>query len=118
MYYGMVVVRRYSVVAVLLPWLAFCQSASPDDPVQPGTIRKNDDNASQEQEGKRIFWIIPNFRTSPTLAEYKPLTPKEKLNIAVQDAFDPGTVALAALFAGEGQLGNSNRSFGQGVKGY
>jgi len=110
---------RFSVVAVLLPGLAFCQSAPPGDPpVQPGTIRKNDAAGSQEPKDKRIFWIVPNFRTSPTLAEYKPLTPKEKLNIAAQDSFDRGTIALAALFAGEGQLGNSNRSFGQGVEGY
>lgn len=114
---------RFSLVlvlggTVLLPCLAFCQSAPPGDPIQPGTIKKNDDNRSSEPEGKRIFWIIPNFRTSPTLAEYTPLTPKEKLNIAVQDSFDRGTIALAALFAGEGQLGNSNRSFGQGVEGY
>ena len=38
--------------------------------------------------------------------------------MATQDSFDRGTVALAALFAGEAQLTNSNRSFGQGVAGY
>jgi hypothetical protein len=67
---------------------------------------------------KRIFWIIPNFRTSPTLAEYKPLTTSQKFKIARQDTFDRGTVALAAAFAGESQLSNSNPSFGQGVEGY
>jgi hypothetical protein len=71
-----------------------------------------------QKKDKRIFWIIPNFRTSPTLKEYKPLTPKEKLTIAAQDFFDRGTVALALAFAGEGQLSNSNRPFGQGVAGY
>jgi hypothetical protein len=74
--------------------------------------------APAEPESKRIFWIIPNFRTSPTLAEYKPLTPSEKFHIAKLDTFDRGTVALAAAFAGEAQLSNSNPSFGQGVKGY
>ena len=38
--------------------------------------------------------------------------------IATQDSFDRGTVILAAAFAGEGQLTNANRSFGQGVAGY
>lgn len=75
------------------------------------------DTATQP-EAKRLFWIIPNFRTSPTLAEYKPLTPSEKFHIATLDTFDRGTVALAAAFAGEAQLSNSNPSFGQGVKGY
>ena len=74
--------------------------------------------ASGSGESKRIFWIIPNFRTSPTLATYAPLAPHEKFKIATQDAFDRGTIALAAAFAGESQLSNSNRSFGQGVEGY
>jgi hypothetical protein len=39
-------------------------------------------------------------------------------NRALEDAFDRGTVALAGLFAGEVQLSNSNRSFGQGAAGY
>jgi hypothetical protein len=74
--------------------------------------------ASGSAESKRIFWIIPNFRTSPTLATYAPITPREKFKIATQDAFDRGTIALAGAFAGEAQLSNSNRSFGQGVQGY
>jgi hypothetical protein len=68
--------------------------------------------------GKRIFWIIPNFRTSAMLNPYVPIGPGEKFKIARQDAFDRGTFALAGLFAGQSQLSNSNRSFGQGVEGY
>jgi hypothetical protein len=83
---------------------AFCQQATPPD--------------DSEATPKHIFLIIPNFRTSPMLAEYKPITPKEKFHIAALDSFDRGTVALAALFAGEAQLNNSDRSFGQGVLGY
>jgi hypothetical protein len=67
---------------------------------------------------KRLFWIIPNFRTSPTLATYTALTPTDKYKLATQDSFDRGTIALALAFAGEAQLSNSNPSFGQGVKGY
>ena len=43
------------------------------------------------------------------------LLPEEKFKIAAQDSFDRGTVALAVLFAGEGQLANSTPAFGQGV---
>lgn len=69
---------------------------------------------------KHIFGIIPNFRTSDTfvLKDYKPLTPREKFRIAAQDSFDRGTVVLAAAFAGQGQLSNENRPYGQGVAGY
>jgi hypothetical protein len=69
-------------------------------------------------ESKRLFGIVPNYRTSPCLQNYAPLSPKEKFVIASQDSFDRGTVVLAALFAGESQLSNSNPSFGQGAAGY
>lgn len=71
-----------------------------------------------QSEDKRIFWIIPNYRTSPSLHPYKPLTPAEKFKIATEDSFDRGTVALAVLFAGESQLTNSTPAFGPGVTGY
>jgi hypothetical protein len=73
---------------------------------------------SPQPESKRIFGIIPNYRTSPSLQNYEPLTSGQKFKLASQDSFDRGTVALAALFAGEGQLTNSNPSFGQGAAGF
>ena len=93
-------------LTALLAIPALCQQ---NDPVK---------NAVPEPEAKRIFWIIPNFRTSPSLAKYKPLTPREKFRIATLDSFDRGTVALGVLFAAEAQLTDSNPSFGQGVRGY
>ena len=69
-------------------------------------------------ESKRLFWIVPNYRTAPTIKDFERITPKEKFKIASQDAFDRGTIALAAMFGGVGQLGNSNPSFGQGTAGY
>jgi len=75
--------------------------------------------ADQPQpESKRIFWIIPNYRTSPSLVDFEPLTVRQKFKVASEDAFDPGTFALAGIFAGEAQLNNSNKSFGQGAAGF
>jgi len=71
-----------------------------------------------QPEDKRIFWIIPNYRTSPSLHPYKPLTAEEKFKIATEDSFDRGAAALAVLFAGEAQLTNATPAFGQGAKGY
>lgn len=73
---------------------------------------------TQGQESKRILGIIPNYRTSPSLLNYEPLTVSEKFKVASEDSFDRGTVALAALFGGEGQLTNANRTFGQGGAGF
>jgi len=73
---------------------------------------------SPQPESKRILGIIPNYRTSPSLQNYKPLTTGEKFKLASEDAFDRGTVGLAALFGGEAQLTNANRTFGQGAAGF
>jgi hypothetical protein len=67
---------------------------------------------------KRVLWIIPNYRTVPRPAIYKPISPREKFDIAIADSFDRGTIALAAAFAGEGQLTKSNPSFGNGIGAY
>src|SRR5229473_3520506 len=75
------------------------------------------------------YMVLPAFSQSETPAtidspqpeskqNYKPLTTGEKFKLASEDAFDRGTVALAALFGGYGQLTNSNRSFGQGAAGF
>ena len=71
-----------------------------------------------EPANKRIFWIIPNYRTYPTMKEFRPITAKEKFKIVRQDILDPGTFILSAAFAGKSQLLNDNPSFGQGTAGY
>lgn len=75
-------------------------------------------NAGPPVESKRLLGIIPNYRTSPSLLNYQPLTPGEKFKIASKDSFDRGTVVLAAIYAAEGQWTNGNRSFGQGAAGF
>jgi len=90
----------------LLASPAFSQQADPVNAAPP------------EPEAKRIFWIIPNFRTATLPLNWEPLTPREKFRIATLDAFDRGTVALGALFGAEAQITNSNPSFGQGARGY
>jgi hypothetical protein len=86
--------------------------------MEPGTPASSENGNLTQPESKRIFGIIPNYRTSPSLKDFEPLTRGEKLKIASEDAFDRGTFALAALFAGEAQLTNANRAFGQGAAGY
>jgi hypothetical protein len=95
------------VIFGMLPISAFCQQNDASQNAVPA-----------DQNSKRIFWVIPNFRTTDTLVHYQPITARQKFRIARQDTFDRGTVALAAAFAGQSQLNNDNRSFGQGVEGY
>jgi hypothetical protein len=107
-----------SAALAVFAFAAPCQQASPGDPIQPGTPANGGTSSLVQPESKRIFGIIPNYRTVPTLNESVPLTSGKKFKIASEDAFDRGTFALAAVFAGEGQLTNSNQSFGQGAAGY
>jgi hypothetical protein len=87
-------------------------------PPQPEITENVDPDNLQLPESKRLLGIIPNYRTSPSLQNYKPLTAGEKFKIASQDALDRGTFVQAALVGGESQLTNANRSFGQGVAGF
>ncbi len=75
-------------------------------------------NADDDPAPKRIFGIIPNYRTTPGAKEYTPLTSRQKFKIATEDAFDRGTFMLSALFAGESLLTRSAPSFGNGPSGY
>jgi hypothetical protein len=94
----------------LLPAVSFAQDQLPDP--ASSTEEKTD------QGHQRIFGIIPNYRTSPTLKDYIPLTPKEKFKVAAQDSFDRGTFVLAALFAADAQWTKNTPSFGSGVRAY
>src|SRR5689334_2627246 len=123
--------KRYRLAGLLLFCTlaagAWAQQSLPNQD-ENGLLQERDralDSAPQPQPvtipvptSKRILWIIPNYRTYPSLKEYKPITTKEKFKIAEQDSFDRGTLFMAAAFAGEGQLTNATPEFAQGVAGY
>ncbi len=79
-------------------------------PAQPGQ--------TQAAPDKRVFGVLPNYRTANETAVYTPITAKQKFTIGAKDSFDYPLVLLAAVFAGLGQLTNENPSFGQGMAGY
>jgi hypothetical protein len=64
------------------------------------SFAQQDADQRAQNPGGHVLWIIPDFRTSPELQEYKPIAAREKFRIAAQDSFDHGTTALAAAFAG------------------
>ena len=97
--------------------VALLASVSPCQQDPPDGAQAKEANTIPHSD-KHIFGIIPNFRTSPTLDPYEPISPGEKFKIARLDSFDRGTVLLAAAFAGQSQLSNDNRAFGQGLQGY
>ena len=106
--------RLFSLLLTLV-LLAIVRPAAAQDADRVTPAPQPDDHSAGN---RRIFGIIPNYRTSSIPVPYQPLSTRAKFKIATEDAFDRGTIALAAAFAGIGQLTNSERSFGQGVKGY
>jgi|GEM_PF-878689 len=68
--------------------------------------------------GKRVFGVLPNYRTASSCEEGTPIGAGRKLNIALKDSFDYPLVLLSAAYAGLNQLTDDEPSFGQGVKGY
>jgi len=69
-------------------------------------------------QDKRIFGVLPNYRTADGTTPFRPITTRQKFTIATKDTFDYPSYLLAAAFSGLSQLDNSNASFGQGLKGY
>lgn len=82
-----------------------------------GTLAPSPADA-QPPGGKRVFGVLPNYRTADSSLEGTVLTPAQKLNIARKDSFDYPLLALGAAFAGLGQLTDQDPSFGQGMKGF
>src|SRR5580704_14440138 len=50
--------------------------------------------------GKRVFGVLPNYRTADASQEGTVLTPHQKLAIASKDSFDYPLILLAGVYAG------------------
>jgi membrane peptidoglycan carboxypeptidase len=68
---------------------------------------------------KRVFGVLPNYRTANGSAPFEPITAKRKFMIATKDSFDTPVLYTTAFFAGYSQLtGSANSVYGQGIKGF
>jgi hypothetical protein len=105
---------RSLLLLILASGFAFSQSTEPAQappPLQPG-------QTEPPPPDKRIFGVLPNYRTANMTAVYMPITVKQKFTIAAKDSFDYPLLGLAAVIAAEGQLTNAHPEFGQGWAGY
>ena len=105
----------------ILPAGAFAQSDDGNEVTAPDVIQSEQPAAAQagtQVIDKRIFGVLPNYRTADGSAPFAPITTKRKFYIAAKDSFDYPVYPLSAAFAGLYQLDDQNPSFGQGVKGY
>lgn len=89
--------------------------SAPEITTQPADASHSD---RAQAPDKRMFGVLPNYRTVEDTGDVQPLTTKRKFYIASKDSFDYPIYFLSAAFAGISQLENQNPSFGQGLKGY
>src|SRR5690242_10898015 len=93
-------------------------------PPQPGQLPPKEEpgvkapGKTAQGEDKRIFGVLPNYRTAEMSARSQPISASRKLKIATKDSFDYPLVLLSAAFAGLYQLEDSHPQFGQGMAGY
>jgi hypothetical protein len=106
-----------AVLFVILSARVFGQHPA-SDPAQGPESCEAQSCAPADDSSPRILGIIPNYRTSPTLTNYMPLSPATKFHLAVQDSFDRGTFILAGLFAAQSDWTRAAPSFGHGVGAY
>src|ERR1039457_5576704 len=114
--------RRLVSVALgcsLLTGLAVAKSDPPGSapPVSPAAVAPPIE-APATPEDKRIFGVLPNYRTAEASLPFAPLTARQKFTIAFKDSFDWPVYPTSAAFAMLYQLENQNPSFGQGMSGY
>ncbi|MBV8477606.1 MAG: hypothetical protein JOZ36_13155 [Acidobacteria bacterium] len=99
-------------------------TASPSPAVQSTPSTKGNEEETTNRSGKRdfgkthIFWIIPNYRADEGDLEVKPLTPRQKFKVALDDSFDPSAFLVAGVFAGISMAQRQYAHFGQGAVGF
>jgi hypothetical protein len=80
------------------------QQISSPDALHPQTQSSQSNSVQNPQQHKvsknHIFWIIPNYRSDENTTEIKPLTPRGKFKVALDDSFDPSAFLVAGVFAG------------------
>src|SRR5437660_9347828 len=73
----------------------------------------------QPPEDKRVFGVLPNYRTAEGSVPFQPITTKQKFTIATKDSFDFPVFGTTGFFAGLSQIqGSGNNVYGQGMKGF
>jgi hypothetical protein len=113
----MIFIKRSEFVYFLLAASAFTLPAFPQAP-EPAPSTAESAPSTDPPGGKRVFGVLPNYRTADSTEVYAPIPASRKLYIASKDSFDYPLVLLAGVFAGLGQITNANPSFGQGMAGY
>src|SRR5262244_1487 len=112
-------VRMSSALLALLclSGIVAAQEAATSTPAHPAESSGN--SSVPAPPDKRMFGVVPNYRTAEGALPFQAITPRQKFTIAVKDSFDYPVFFTTSLFAGLSQLqGSDNEVYGQGMKGF
>jgi hypothetical protein len=91
------------------------------------TVGSSDPNAgtpatppieSSKPPDKRLFGVVPNYRTANAAVPFAPITARHKLGIASRDSFDWPTYPLAALMTFMMPGAEETKAYGTGWSGF
>lgn len=115
------------IVGLAFASLVSAQTAPPPPPVVPEPAPETvpGEAAAEAVPGpptaepdKRVFGVLPNYRTAEDNGIYTPITSHQKLVIATKDTVDYPLFLLGGGLAALAQLSDQHPQFGQGVKGF
>lgn len=112
--------RGASVLLICLACAAQAQTESASAPMSGGSTLSQQQLAAEQvrqQEKQRIAGVVPNFNVSYN-ENAVPLSPRQKLHIALRTAVDPVSFAVAGVDAARSQAQNDFPGYGQGMQGY
>ena len=88
-------------------------------PPSPSDLNPNIPAPGATPVDKRVFGVLPNYRTANSQDPFERISAKQKFTIATKDSFDYPVFGTTAFFAGLSQLqGSDNAVYGQGLKGF
>ena len=104
------------VVAALYASPVFAQSSgSGDESVSTaGSI----ESTKTEKPDKRLFGVLPNYRTVDASIPFSPLTRRQKLSIASHDSFDWPTYVMAGVMTFAMPGTEDTKLYGTGLEGF
>ena len=101
--------------ALLLP---ICLMAQTAPPAAETPAVKTAGQGADVETGKRIFGVLPNYKTVEKMGVYEPIPASEKFKIAAKDSFDWPEFLVAGAITGLNQMTGQTPEWGQGLKGY
>lgn len=110
---------RFFVLSLQLALLAgtACAQAQ-EEPLRPPKAAATVPAQPGQKAEKRMFGVLPNYRTVEMNAPAAPLTDRQKFYIAFKDSTDYPLIGISAMLAGIYHAGNRHPQFGQGASGY